>query len=93
MARAGTTIALEAGEYALVIGQDGERMSVRTEGAEPAMDDGGELPVSAALVVALAERLLSDPEFHDEMLEWLEAHAAEDDEAGEDGQEDATGEE
>jgi hypothetical protein len=88
MATAGTTIALDAGEYALVIGQDGERMSVRTEGPEPPVDENGELPVPAALVVALAERLLSDPDFHDEMLEWLEAHAddeTDEDEGGENG--------
>ncbi len=82
MAKAGTTIALEEGEYALVIGQESERMSVRAEGAELLGDDAGALPIPAALVAALAARLLHDPEFHDEMLEWFEAHL--DEEAGED---------
>lgn len=83
MAKTGTTIALEEGEYALVIGQEGERMSVRTEGAELFGDEGGgELPVPAALVAALAARLLHDPEFHDEVLEWFGQHLA--DEADED---------
>ena len=38
------------------------------------------MPVPAALVAALAECLLHDPEFHDEMLEWYEQHL---DDAGE----------
>ncbi len=74
MAKAATTIALEEEEYALILGQDAERMSVRTEGAELLGDGDAELPVPAALVAALAERLLHDPEFHDEMLEWYEEH-------------------
>ena len=80
MAKA-TTVALEEGEYALVVGQDGERMSVRTEGAELEGDSAMDLPIPAALVAALAERLLHDPEFHDEILEWFAEHLdAEDDE-------------
>jgi hypothetical protein len=88
MAKAGTTIALEEGEYALVIGQEGERMSVRTEGAELLGDEAGELPIPAALVAALAARLLHDPEFQDEVLEWFEQHL---EDAGE-RDEDAAGE-
>lgn len=52
---------------------------------------GGELPIPAALVAALAVRLLHDPEFHDEVLEWFEAHL-DDEAAGEDDDEDAAGE-
>ena len=90
MAKAATTIALEEGEYALVIGQDGERMYVRTEGAEPPGGEEAELPIPAALVAALAERLLHDPEFHDEVLAWFDAHL--EDEAGEGNGEGAAGE-
>ena len=77
------TIKVEEGEYALVIGQDESRMSVRIEGAEVDGDETGDLPVPAVLVAALAERLLRDPEFHDEMLEWYEENAL--DEDAEDG--------
>jgi hypothetical protein len=79
MAKAATTIALEEGEYALIIGQDAERMSVRTEGAELIGDGAAELPIPAALVAALAERLLHDPEFHDEVLAWYEEHLEDED--------------
>lgn len=81
MAKAGTTIVLEEGEYALIIGQDGSHMSVRTEGADLAGNGAAELPVPAALVAALAERLLTDPEFHDDVLEWFEAHLDDEGEA------------
>jgi hypothetical protein len=83
MAMAETTITLAAGEYALVVGQEGERMSVRTEGAALPEDSEAELPIPAAIVAALAERLVHDPDFHDEILEWVEAHLDDDeDEAG-----------
>lgn len=85
MGKTATTIALEEGEYALVIGQDGTRMSVRIEGAEDVGDEAEDLPVPAVLVAALAERLLEDPEFHDEMLDWYEEHVneADDEDTGE----------
>lgn len=82
MAKAATTIALEEGEYALIIGQDAERMSVRTDGAELLGDEAEELPIPAALVAALADRLLHDPEFHDKVLEWHDEHL--DDAGGDD---------
>ncbi len=67
-----TKVELEEGEYALVIGQDGNRMSVRIEGSH--IEEEGDLPVPVVLVMALAQRLLNDPDFHDEMLEWYEDH-------------------
>ena len=78
MADPASTITLLHGEYALVVGQDGSRMSVRVEGEH--LDDEDGLPVSVVLVTALARRLLEDPDFHDEMLEWYEEHDEEDDE-------------
>ncbi len=77
MAKAATTIALEEGEYALIIGQDAERMSVRIEGTDLLGDEAAALPIPAALVAALAERLLNDPDFHAEVLEWCQEHLAE----------------
>ena len=79
MARMGTTITLAEGEYALVIGQEDERMSVRTEGAALPESEDAELPIPAAIVAALAERLVHDPDFHDEVLEWVETHLDDDD--------------
>ena len=83
-----TTITLAEGEYALVVGQEGERMSVRTEGAALPDDEDQDLPIPAAIVAALAERLVHDPDFHDEVLEWIEEHLDddEDDDEGEAGQ-------
>ena len=48
MAKAAATIALEEGEYALIIGQDAERMSVRTEGAGLLGDAGSGSPGRSA---------------------------------------------
>ena len=87
MGKNAATIALEEGEYALVIGQDGTRMSVRIEGAEDVGADMEDLPVPAVLVAALAERLLEDPEFHDEMLDWYEEHVNDSDDDAEEDEE------
>lgn len=67
-----TTITLGEGEYALIIGQENGRMSVRVDGPQALADEAEDLPIPAVLAAALAERLLQDPEFHDEMLEWFE---------------------
>ncbi len=74
---------LEPGEFALVIGQQGEHMSVRIASATDIPDDAPELPVPALLVAALARRLLEDADFHDEMLDWYDAHADEEEEEDE----------
>lgn len=74
------TITLGEGEYALIIGQDGGRMAVRVDGQQPLADETGELPIPAVLAAALAERLLQDPDFHDEMLEWFEEQLESEDE-------------
>jgi len=75
-----TKVELEPGEYALVVGQDDSRMSVRIEGAN--LEEEDDMPVPVVLVMALAQRLLKDPDFHDEMLEWYEDHDDDDDEDG-----------
>ena len=71
-------LTLEPGEFALVIGQQGEHMSVRIASATENDEDAPELPVPALLVAALAKRLLDDPEFHDEMLDWYDENAGDD---------------
>jgi hypothetical protein len=60
-------------------------MSVRTEGAELLGDETTELPTPAALVAALAERLLRDSGFHDEVLAWFAAHLEDETDAAGEG--------
>ena len=75
----GMTITLGEGEYALVIGREEGRMSVRVDGPQALADEAEDLPIPAVLAAALAERLLQDPEFHDEMLEWFEEQLEDED--------------
>ena len=79
MAAAGTTtITLEENEVALIIGEEDGAMSVRVVSATEVEDEAEELGAAPEIVLALAMRLLKDPEFHDEVLEWY--YAQEDDE-------------
>ena len=56
------------------------RNSVRIASATEIDDEAPELPVPALLVAALAKRLLDDPDFHDEMLDWYDENTSEDEE-------------
>ena len=77
--RPDTTIAeLEPGEAAVIISEDGGSVSVRVVAGRDA--DGEQAP---EIVIALATRLLKDPDFHDEVLDWYYAHQEEDDEEAE----------
>jgi hypothetical protein len=79
MAAAGTTtITLEENEVALIIGEEDGAMSVRVVSATEVEDEAEEIGAAPEIVLALAMRLLKDPEFHDEVLEWY--YAQEDDE-------------
>ena len=79
MAAAGTTtITLEVNEVALIIGEEDGAMSVRVVSATEVEDEAEEIGAAPEIVLALAMRLLKDPEFHDEVLEWY--YAQEDDE-------------
>lgn len=74
MAAAGTTpITLEANEVALIIGEEDGAMSVRVVSATEVPEESEELGAAPEIVLALAMRLLKDPEFHDEVLEWYYA--------------------
>jgi hypothetical protein len=82
------TVDLDKSEVALIIGEEDGAMSVRVQaGAEP--DEGAaELPAAQEIVLALAMRLLKDPDFHDDVLDWYYDHLdEEDDEEEEDGDE------
>jgi hypothetical protein len=81
------TVDLDKSEVALIIGEEDGAMSVRVQaGAEP--DEGAaELPAAQEIVLALAMRLLKDPDFHDDVLDWYYDHLDEEDDEEEDGDE------
>jgi hypothetical protein len=64
------TIELDATEFALIVGEEDGEMSVRVLGGSEIDDGAEELPSAAEIILALAMRLLRDPEFHDEVLDW-----------------------
>ncbi len=74
-----TQLELEPHEIALVIGEEDEGMSVRIVAGTEMPEDAPELPAAAEIIVALATRLLKDPEFHDELVEWYYDQQDEDD--------------
>ncbi len=72
---AATTVDLERNEVALIIGEDDGAMSVRiATAAEVAESGSADLAQAPEIVLALAMRLLRDPDFHDEMLDWYYEH-------------------
>ena len=73
-----TSITLEENEVALIVGEEDGAMSVRVVSATEVPDDADEIGAAPEIVLALAMRLLKDPEFHDDVLEWY--YAQEDDE-------------
>lgn len=76
-------VELDATEVALIIGEEDGSMSVRVVAGVEMPDDAEELPAAPEIVLALAMRLLKDPDFHDEVLEWYYNQPDEDeDEAG-----------
>ena len=74
------SLELEPHEIALVIGEEDEGMSVRIVAGTEMPEDAPELPAAAEIIVALATRLLKDPEFHDELVEWYYDQQDEDEE-------------
>ena len=72
---------LDRSEVALVIGEDEDKgMSVRVVAGGEVPDGATELPAPQEIVLALAMRLLKDPDFHDDVLDWYYEHQDEDDE-------------
>jgi hypothetical protein len=70
-----TTVDLERNEVALIIGEDDGQMSVRIASAAEVPEGGSaELAQAPEIVLALAMRLLRDPDFHDDMLDWYYEH-------------------
>jgi hypothetical protein len=69
-----TAVDLEQNEVALIIGEDDGQMSVRVASASDVGEGGSELAAAPEIVLALAMRLLKDPDFHDDMLDWYYEH-------------------
>ncbi len=81
-----TPIDLEPTEVALVIGEEDGSMTVRVVPARELPEGATDVPEPYEIAVALAMRLLNDPDFHDDVLEWYENQEGEED-ADEDGDE------
>jgi hypothetical protein len=79
-----TTVDLDSGEVALIVGEESGSMSVRVVAAGDVETDTTDLSAAPEIVLALAMRLLKDPDFHDDVLDWYYEHQdeadAEDDE-------------
>ena len=69
-----TTVDLDAGEVALIVGEENGSMSVRVVAAADVETDTADLAAAPEIVLALAMRLLKDPDFHDDMLDWYYEH-------------------
>ncbi|GAC1342870.1 MAG: hypothetical protein NVSMB18_17660 [Acetobacteraceae bacterium] len=75
-----TPIDLEPTEVALVIGEEDGSMTVRVVPARELPEGVTDVPEPYEIAVALAMRLLNDPDFHDDVLEWYESQEEEDEE-------------
>jgi len=85
------TVELDANEVALVVGEEDGSMTVRVVPATDLPEGATEIPEPYEIAVALAMRLLNDPDFHDDVLEWYESQDdGEDDEDDEDEDEEET---
>ncbi len=75
-----TPIDLEPSEVALVIGEEDGSMTVRVVPAQELPDGATDVPEPYGIAVALAMRLLNDPDFHDDVMEWYESQEDDEDE-------------
>ena len=80
-----TIVDLERNEVALIIGEEEGSMSVRVVSATEVAEGATDIPAPQEITLALAMRLLKDPDFHDEVLDWYYEHQ---DDADEDEAED-----
>ena len=75
------TVDLDRSEVALIIGEDEDSgLSVRVVAGSEVPDGATDLPAAPEIVLALAMRLLKDPDFHDDVLDWYYEHQDEHDE-------------
>ena len=78
MADVNPTIDLEPTEVALIIGEEDGSMTIRVVPARELEDGTTDVPEPHEIAIALAMRLLNDPDFHDNVLEWYESQDDED---------------
>ena len=85
MSASSRTVDLDANEVALIVGEEDGSMTVRVVPATELPEGATDVPEPYEIAVALAMRLLNDPDFHDDVLEWYESQDdAEDEEDDED---------
>lgn len=75
-----TVVDLEKNEVALIIGEEEGSMSVRVVAATEVAEGAADIPAPHEITLALAMRLLKDPDFHDEVLDWYYEHQDDPDE-------------
>ncbi len=75
-----TIVDLEKNEVALIIGEEEGVMSVRVVTATEIAEDAPVIPRPQEITLALAMRLLKDPDFHDDVLDWYDEHQDDPDE-------------
>ena len=75
-----TTIDLEPTEVALIIGEEEGSMTIRVVPARELAEGTTDVPEPHEIAIALAMRLLNDPDFHDSVLEWYESQDDEEEE-------------
>ncbi|MBV9538178.1 MAG: hypothetical protein JOY70_04505 [Acidisphaera sp.] len=81
-----TTVELDSGECALVVWEEDGSVQARVVAAADVPTEGSDLPIVPEFALALAKRILKDPDFQDEVLDWYYDH--QDKEADEEGDED-----
>ncbi len=75
-----TSVELDPTEVALVIGEEDGSMTIRVVPARELDEDATEIPEPHEIAIALAMRLLKDPEFHDQVLDWYDSQDEDTDE-------------
>ena len=78
MAGTNTSVDLDPSEVALVIGEEDGSMTIRVVAATELEDGMTDVPEPHEIAIALAMRLLKDPEFHDQVLDWYDNQDEED---------------
>ena len=81
------TVELDANEVALIVGEEDGSMTVRVVPATELDEGATDVPEPYEIAVALAMRLLNDPDFHDDVLEWYEGQEDDDDDDDDDEEE------
>ena len=85
------SVELDANEVALVVGEEDGSMTVRVVPATELPDGATDIPEPYEIAVALAMRLLNDPDFHDDVLEWYESQDDEEEDEEDEFEEDEEG--